>query len=101
MDYTSDSDLSDDTRELVHQGLASARRKRRVNIVTMPGVQDRISGSIMDTPNVRHPLRQEASVGDTSIHGELTVGNGTSAICQNHNIITKNSNGSKEKYKIP
>jgi len=85
MYYTSDSDLSDDTRELVNQGLASARRRRRVNITTMTGVQDRISGSIMDTSNVRHPLRHEASIGDTSIHGELTVGNGTTAICQNHN----------------
>jgi len=76
--------LSDDTREFVNQGLASVKRKRRINIVTMAGVQDRFSDSIMDTSNVRHPSRREASIGDTSTHGVLTAGAGT-AISQKHN----------------
>jgi len=85
MDYTSDSDLSDDTRELVNQGLASVKRKRRINIIKTAGVQDRFSDSIMDTSNVRHPSRREASIGDTLTHGILTAG-AEIAISQNHNI---------------
>jgi len=87
MDYTSDSDLSDDTRELVNQGLASVKRKRRIIIAKSSSVHDRGVGSIMDTSNVRHPSRYETSIGDTSTHGMLTAG-AEFAICQNHNIGT-------------
>jgi len=62
MDYTSDSDLSDDTRELVNQGLASVKRKRRVNITQTAGGYDRFSDSIMDSSNVRHPFAKLRSV---------------------------------------
>jgi len=90
MDYTSDSDLSDDTRELVNQGLASVKRKRRVNITQTAGGYDRFSDSIMDTSNVRHPSRREASIGDTSTHGLLTAG-AEIAISQNHNSNSPNN----------
>jgi len=90
MDYTSDSDLNDDTRELVNQGLASVKRKRRLNITQPAGVHDRFSDSIMDTSNVRPPSRREASIGDTSTHGLMTAG-AEIAISQNHNSIIEGS----------
>jgi len=66
MDYTSDSDLSDDTRELVSKGLAIVKCKRRMTMEQTDGVQERFLESNMDTSNVRHPLRRGVSIGDTS-----------------------------------
>jgi len=86
MDYTSDSDVSDDTRELVTQGLASVKRKRKIDTIQSAGVHDHFLDSNMDTFNVRHSSRREASIGDTSTHGLLTAGVEI-AISQNHNIF--------------
>jgi len=55
MDYTSDSDLSDDTRDLVDRGLASVKRKRRMHTTQPDGVLGRTLDSNMDTFNVQHP----------------------------------------------
>jgi len=87
MDFTSDSDLSDDTRELVNEGLASVKRKRRITAAQSDGVQERFLDSNMDTSNVRHPSRRGASIGDTSTHGLAAAGVET-AHSQNHNIGT-------------
>jgi len=85
MDYTSDSDVSEDTRELVNQGLASVKRKRRINVTQTAGAHERILGSITDTSNVRYPSRRKASIGDTWTQGMLTA-SAEVAISQNHNI---------------
>jgi len=85
MDYTSDSDVSENTRELVSQGLASVKRKR-LNIASQSeSVRERPSVSNMGISSVRHPLRRKESNGDISTHGldptyrEIVNG-------QNHNI---------------
>jgi len=87
MDYTSDSDLSDDTRDLVNRGLASVRRKRRTHVTQTDGVHGRALDSIMDTSNVRHPLGRIVSIGDISTHGLSMTGVET-VISQNHNSYT-------------
>jgi len=74
MEYTSDSDLSDDTKDLVRRGLASVKRKRRIVTTQSKDTQDRFLDSNMDTCNVRHPSRREASIGDTSTYGLTTSG---------------------------
>jgi len=85
MESTSDSDLSEDTRELVRRGLATARRKRRIPTTQLNSGQERFLVSNMDTSNVRHPSRRGVSFGDTSIHG-LAVADVETANSQNHNI---------------
>jgi len=87
MEYTSDSDLSDDTRDLVSRGLAIVKRKRRTVTTQADGEQERFLDSNMDTFNVRHPSRRGASIGDTSTHGPAIAGNET-ASSQNQNIGT-------------
>jgi len=87
MDYTSDSDVSENTRDLVSQGLASVKRKR-FSTASQPGrIRESVSVPNMDTCNVRSPLWREAAIGETSIHGLVStdreIGNG-----QNHNNIT-------------
>jgi len=85
MDYTTDSDVSEDTQELVRQGLASVKRKS----VTVPlhpeRTRERLSVINMDTSNIRHPLCQESSNGATSTHG-LNIEGRKIAKGQNHNI---------------
>jgi len=85
MEYTSDSDLSEDTRELVNEGLASVKRKRRVTMAQSDGVHERFLDSNMDTSNVCHPSGRGVSIGDTSIHSLAAAGIET-ANSQNHNI---------------
>jgi len=60
MDYTSESDISDNTRELVSQGLASVKRNRFNTASQLERERDRVSVPNMDTSNVRSPLRREA-----------------------------------------
>jgi len=87
MDYTSDSDVSEDTRELINQGLASVKRKR-LNTASQPRrTSKRISVPNMDITSVRHPLRQESSTGATSTHG-LNIAGREMAKGQNHNNNT-------------
>jgi len=84
MDYTSDSDLSEDTRDLVDRCLASVKRKRRTHTQQSEGVLGRNLDSNMDTFNVRHPLGRIVPIGDTSTHGPSMTGVET-VISQNHN----------------
>jgi len=69
MDYTSDSDISEDTRELVNQGLASVRRKRFNTASQEERIRERGLIPNMDTSNVRSHMRREAVNGETSTHG--------------------------------
>jgi len=84
MDYTSDSDVSEDTQELVRQGLASVKRKRVTMSVRPERPRERLSVSNMDTSNIRHPLCQESTNGVTSTHG-FNIASRKIAIEQNHN----------------
>jgi len=69
MDYTSDSDVSEDTRELVRQGLASVKRKR-VAITSQPErTRERTLVPNMDPSQIRHPLRDERVIGASSTQG--------------------------------
>jgi len=86
-DYTSDSDISEDTRELVKQGLASVKRKR-IGVTSRIGrLREQVSVHNMDTPSVRSQLRREAAIGDTSTHGNATFDKEISN-AQNHNKCT-------------
>jgi len=87
MEYTSDSDLSEDTRDSVSQGLASVKRKRKIVSAQSEGVRERFPDSNMDLSSVRHPSWRGVSNGDTSTHGLATTGIET-VISQNHNIGT-------------
>jgi len=87
MEYTSDSDLSDDTRDLVRRGLASVKRKRRILTMQSDDVRDRFLDSNMNTSNVCHLSRRTVSIGDTSTHGLTTAGDET-ANSQNQNSGT-------------
>jgi len=73
MDYTSDSDISEDTRDLVSQGLASVKRKRFSTASQVGRISERLSIPNMDTSNVRSPLWREATIGDTSTHGLVST----------------------------
>jgi len=87
MDYTSDSDVNEDTRELIDQGLASVKRKRLSTVSQTRRTSERISVPNMDITSVRHPLRQDSSTGATSTHG-LYIAGREMAIGQNYNIGT-------------
>jgi len=52
MEYTSDSDFGEDTRDLVSQGLASVKRKRRTVAAQSDGVRERFSDPNMDISSV-------------------------------------------------
>jgi len=87
MDYTSDSDVSENTRELIDQGLASLKRKRLNTASQTRRTSERISVPNMDITSVRHPLRLERSTGATSTHG-FNIAGREMAIGQKHNIGT-------------
>jgi len=87
MEYTSDSDVSDDTRKLVRQGLASVKRKRVATALRPEGTRERLSVSNMDTSQLRHPLRQDSTSGATSTHG-LNLTERKTSQGQNHNNRT-------------
>jgi len=72
-EYTSDSDLSDDTRDLVHQGLTSVKRKRVREPLQIERPLERPSISNMDTSHIRHPLCQNGLIGVVSTHGLSSV----------------------------
>jgi len=87
LDYTSDSDISDDTKELVRQGLATVKRKRKTVALRTQRPHERLSVPDMDPFQIRHPLRHEGLNGATSTQGlnmtEREICNG-----QNYNTIT-------------
>jgi len=84
MEYTSDSDVSENTRDLIDQGLASVKRKRLNTTSQTRRTRERISVPNMDITSVRHPLSQENSTGATSTHG-LNIASREMAMGQNHN----------------
>jgi len=86
MEYTSDSDVSEDTRDLVSQGLASVKCKQKIVAAQSDGVHERFLESNMDISNVRHPSWRGVSIGETSTHGLVATGIET-VISQNHNIF--------------
>jgi len=69
MEYTSDSDVRADTRELVDQGFASVRRKRMKVVTKVDGIRERRSVPSTDIPSVRHQGGPEEPVDDASTHG--------------------------------
>jgi len=73
MDNPSDSDVSEDTRELIEQDLASARRRRVTIAPKSDSVRDRTSVHDMDISSVRYPSLHDASIGDASTHDGLTL----------------------------
>jgi len=84
MDYTSDSDISEDTQELVRQGLASVKRKRMITAMRPERPRERQPVSNMDTSSIRHPLYQGGLNGVSSTHGVI-IATGEIAIERNHN----------------
>jgi len=84
MDYTSDSDVSDDTRDLVSQGLASARRKRTKIMLNLDRSPQRRLVSNTDITSVRHQMRAE-SLNDAASTRELDPLIKTVNTSQNHN----------------
>jgi len=84
MEYTCDSDVSEDTRDLDSQGLASVKCKRITVAVQSDGVHERFLDSNMDISSVRHPSWRGVSIGETSTHDLVTTGIET-VISQNHN----------------
>jgi len=83
-DYTSDSDISEDTRELVRQGLASVKRKRLRATSHIGRLCEQVPVHNMDISSVRSQLRREAVNGDTSTHGNVASDREISN-AQNHN----------------
>jgi len=86
MDYTSDSDVSEDTRDLVNQGLASVRRKRTKVVGNSDDVcQPRLVPNT-DISSVRHQTWTEDSIGAASAR-DLNPLMRTINTSQNHNIF--------------
>jgi len=83
-EYTSDSDLSEDTRDLVNRGLATVWRKRRIIASQSEGIRERFLYSNMDISSVRHPSGRVALIDDTLTHGQMAAGV-EPAISQNQN----------------
>jgi len=69
MEYTSDSDVSEDTRELVYQVFASVRRKKMKVVTKADGVRKRHSVPSTDISSVRHQVWPEEPIDDASAHG--------------------------------
>jgi len=85
LEYTSDSDVSDDTRDLLQRGLATVKRKRMTVAFQSERLRERPLVPNMDISHIRHPSNQDGLNGATSTHGLNPVGrelyNG-----QNYNI---------------
>jgi len=87
MEYTNDSDVIDDTRDLAQQGLATVKRKRLTAALQTERLRERLSVPNMDISHILHPLCLDGLIGATSIHGlnsvEREIANG-----QNYNSGT-------------
>jgi len=91
-DYTSDSDVSEDTRELVNLGLASARRKRaKLSARAEKLPQWRLVPNT-DTSSVRHQMLTENSI-DAALTRDLNQSGRIIDISQNHNNIINSGGG--------
>jgi len=91
MDYTSDSDISEGTRDLVRQGLASVKRRRTTTRNQRERPRERTSVTNMDPSQIRHPLREERVIGASSTQG-LNLIEVEIVQAQNHNNIIVSSN---------
>jgi len=69
MEHTSNSDITEDTQDLVRQGLASVKRKRVTISLQPERLRERISVPNIDISSIRHPLWQDGSIGAISTHG--------------------------------
>jgi len=87
MDFTSDSDVSDGTRDLVRQGLASVKRRRVMTTTQRERPRERTSVPDMDPSQIRHPLPDEKVNGASSTQG-LNPIEGKIVQDQNHNTGT-------------
>jgi len=83
-EYTSDSDVSDDTRDLVNQGLASARRKRAKLSARTESISHRRLVPNTDIPSVRHQMLLENSI-DAALTRDLNQSGRRIDTSQNHN----------------
>jgi len=90
MEYTSDSDVSEDIKELVDQGFTSVRRKRIKVVTKVDGVRERRSVP-SPTSSVRHQVWPEEPIDDTSTHGlnpimkEIVTGQNYNTIIMSYN----------------
>jgi len=73
LEYTSDSDVSDDTRDLVQQGLATVKRKRVTVSLQTDRLRERPLVPNMDISYIRRPLCQDGLNGATSTYGLNSV----------------------------
>jgi len=87
-DYTSDSDVSEDTRELVNQGLASARRKRAKLSARPDTMPQRRLVPNTDISSVRHQMLIENSI-DAALTHDLNQSGRIIGTSPNHNILPK------------
>jgi len=85
-EYTSDSDISEGTRALVRQGLATVKRKRKTVAFRTEHLRERPSVPDMDTSQIRHPSHNEGATGAISTHG-LSLNEREIVYGQNHNIM--------------
>jgi len=69
LEYTSDSDVSDDTRDLVQQGLATVKRKRVTMALHSECLRERPLVPNMDISHIRHPLCPDGLNGVTLTYG--------------------------------
>jgi len=74
LEYTSDSDVSDDTRDLVQRGLATVKRKRMTVAFQSERLRERPLVPNMDISHIRYPSNQDGLNGATSTHGLNPVG---------------------------
>jgi len=73
MELQYDSDMSEDTRELVEQGLAISCKKHSNRANQLYGDQGIAPICNSDTTNVYYPLTQIVPAGKTSTHGRIPV----------------------------
>jgi len=85
-EYTSDSDVSEDTREMVRQGFATVRRKRKTVAFRAERLRERPLVPDMNTSQIRHPLHREGAISAASTQG-LNISDREMSLGQNYNNI--------------
>jgi len=84
-EYTSDSDVSEDTRELVRQDLVTVKRKRKTVAFRTERLRERPLVPDMDTSQIRHTLHHEGAIGATSTQS-FSMNEREILLGQNYNI---------------
>jgi len=87
MEYQYDSDISEDTRDLISQGLATDTRKYRMRPEVGNSERDIPLLRDMNASHVRLPLSQIVSMEKPSARGLSTLCE-RNVVGQNYNIIT-------------